>query len=241
MISVCMATFNGAQFIKEQLDSILSQLSSNDEIIVSDDCSNDETIQIIKSYNDNRIKIYTHQKKQNEYFPESNIPYATFNFENALKFAKGDIIFLSDQDDIWYPNKVKKNIELIKQYDFIMSNYSLVDKNLQMIKEKNYSKKPFSRNLLKTLFVPHLIGCCFCFKRSVLEKALPFPSSTCCHDLWIGTVALKFFKVYYCDEPLIYHRVWEYNTSAAGKKSQTSIWYKIKYRFLAFKNIVLKR
>lgn len=61
-ISVCMATYNGEKYIKEQIDSILCQLSENDELIISDDRSKDRTIDIIKSYNDSRIKLYIHEK-----------------------------------------------------------------------------------------------------------------------------------------------------------------------------------
>ena len=58
MISVCMATYNGQKYIKEQIDSILCQLSEDDELVVSDDHSSDKTVDIISSYNDDRIKIY---------------------------------------------------------------------------------------------------------------------------------------------------------------------------------------
>ena len=97
MISVCIATYNGSKYIKEQIDSILPQLDECDEIIVSDDSSTDNTLSILKSYHDRRIIIFTNQK--------FNSPI--YNFENALKHAKGDIIFLSDQDDIWEFNKVQ--------------------------------------------------------------------------------------------------------------------------------------
>ena len=58
MISVCMATYNGSKFIKEQIDSILCQLSMDDELVISDDHSTDETFDIINSYNDSRLKFY---------------------------------------------------------------------------------------------------------------------------------------------------------------------------------------
>ena len=83
-ISVCMATYNEAKYIREQLESILCQLSEDDEIIVSDDGSTD----IIMSYHDNRVKVLHHISS-----PGSSFVKATRNFENALLHAHGDYIF----------------------------------------------------------------------------------------------------------------------------------------------------
>lgn len=99
-ISVCMATYNEAKYIREQLESILCQLSEDDEIIVSDDGSTDGTIDIIMSYHDNRVKVLHHISS-----PGSSFVKATRNFENALLHAHGDYI-LADQDDVWHKNKV---------------------------------------------------------------------------------------------------------------------------------------
>ncbi len=96
MISVCIATYNASKYINAQIVSILGQLASNDEVIVSGDLSTDDTVEIITSINDARIKVI-----------KSNIRLGVIkNFERSLYAAKGDIIFLSDQDDIWLPNKV---------------------------------------------------------------------------------------------------------------------------------------
>lgn len=91
MISVCMPTYNGEKFIRIQLESILSQLGNDDEIVISDDSSTDKTVEITKSFNDSRIHLL-----------ENNTFHSPiYNLENALKNAKGDFIFLSDQDDEW--------------------------------------------------------------------------------------------------------------------------------------------
>ena len=94
MISVCIATYNGEKYIKEQLLSILPQLGKKDEVIISDDHSTDNTLDIVKGLNDNRIKIVMNNREKGY----------TSNFENALSYAIGDYIFLSDQDDIWMSN-----------------------------------------------------------------------------------------------------------------------------------------
>lgn len=98
MISVCLATYNGQQYILEQLQTILPQLSEDDEIIISDDNSTDNTVNLIKSINDNRIKIFINKSGKRIY---------TKNFENAINHSLGDFIFLCDQDDVWMPNKVE--------------------------------------------------------------------------------------------------------------------------------------
>ena len=111
MISVCIATHNGAHYIKEQIESILCQLGSTDEIIISDDGSTDKTIDILLAFKDKRIKI--HHFKQLVKSKHSHT-YVCKNFENALKYAKGEYIFLADQDDWWMPDKVEKCLLALK-------------------------------------------------------------------------------------------------------------------------------
>ena len=98
MISICIATFNGEHYIKDQLLSILPQLTVHDEVIISDDNSSDKTIKIIEEFNDLRIKIYYNNPLKKGY---SN------NFENALSKSNQQLIFLCDQDDIWFNNKIQ--------------------------------------------------------------------------------------------------------------------------------------
>ena len=123
MISVCMATYNGETYIKEQIESIINQLSSSDELIISDDKSTDNTLKIINEFKDPRIKIYIHEKDHG----------FVKNFENALEKAKGDFIFLSDQDDIWLPNKVAATLKELEYYDFVVSDCITINKYGEII------------------------------------------------------------------------------------------------------------
>ena len=164
MISVCMATYNGEKYIKEQLSSILSQLSEKDEIIVSDDSSTDKTVEIIESFQDKRIKILKNNK-----FRQPNL-----NFENALKYSKGDIIFLSDQDDVWIENKVEIILNQLKKYDLIVSDAFITNEKLNITNDSLFSEVNSNRGILKNIIKNTYYGCCMAFKRKVLKKALPF-------------------------------------------------------------------
>lgn len=219
MISVCMATYNGEKYLQEQLDSILKQLSENDEIIISDDLSSDKTVEIIKSYRDKRIKLYIHEKDHG----------FVKNFENALKHANGDIIFLSDQDDIWMPDKVKITIDALNDCDFTVSDCITINENKQVISQsriQDYNiKTGFWRLMIKTRY----LGCCMAFKRNVLEAVLPFPGNVYLmeHDLWIASVAECFFKTKLIEKPLIYYRRHGHNVSSGGSSKGYSLPIKV--------------
>lgn len=229
MISVCIATYNGEKYIKKQIDSILAQLSGDDEVIISDDNSTDNTIHILKSMKDERIKIYTHKRK---IVSHSCIFHrlATFNFENALRYAKGDFIFLADQDDIWESDKVRICIKALEVYDLIMTNYSIIDENDHMVASSYYLKNPISSLLINIIRMP-FHGCCMAFKRQILSKALPFPEKLILHDNWIGFIALlNKYNVGYIDIPVLKYRRHFNNVSAQKGKSNNSILFKILYR-----------
>ena len=217
MISVCMATYNGEKYIKEQLSSILSQLSEKDEIIVSDDSSTDKTVEIIESFQDKRIKILKKNK-----FRQPNL-----NFENALKYSKGDIIFLSDQDDVWVENKVEIILNQLKKYDLIVSDAFITNEKLNITNESLFSEVNSNRGILKNIIKNTYYGCCMAFKREVLKKALPFPKTReIGHDLWLGIIADRYFKVKFLKEKLIYFRRHE-NTLTTIKKSKRRLIVKL--------------
>lgn len=232
MISVCIATYNGEKYIKNQLESILLQLNENDEIIISDDNSNDNTINTINALKDNRIKVYFNSKEQGY----------TKNFESALERASGDIIFLSDQDDIWFENKVKKSLEFLKNSDFVISDASIVNNNLEIKHRSNFKLRNVNHSLLSNLYKCRYLGACYAFKRKVLLKALPFPEKQKLipHDYWLFMVGKVFFNLKIINLPLIKYRRHDMNTSNGGEKSDNSIFSKIKIRLYLFLNL-LKR
>jgi glycosyltransferase involved in cell wall biosynthesis len=221
-ISVCIATYNGEQFILEQITSILTQLAANDEVIISDDNSTDKTLNLIKTLNDKRIKIYINTGEKG---------YSS-NFENALKQATGDYIFLSDQDDIWKNNKIQICVEYLKHYDFIVSDATVINMNNEILCNSFFSMRNPHKTLLGNLVRFGYLGCCFACRKNVIDKALPFPPNhkLATHDNWIFLIAIMFFKIKVLDEKLILYKRHTSNVSTGGFVDRTTLGFKIKYR-----------
>lgn len=230
-ISVCMATYNGEKYIKEQLESILSQIGENDEVIISDDISIDNTIDIIKSFNDARIKIYVNKTKLG----------ATANFNASLTKASGDIIFLSDQDDVWMNDKVSICLKNLELYDLIVTNCKVVNEKLDIKYESYFNIVNSGKGFLKNLYKSTYLGCCLAFKKDILKVVLPIPNNLMMyHDWWLGFIAEKRFKVYFESKPLLLYRRHENTTSSTVGKSKNSLFFKIKSRWQLF-TLGLKR
>lgn len=238
MISVCMATYNGSKYIKEQLLSILSQIGPGDEVIISDDNSTDKTVEIIKDIKDNRIKLFAFDRIKDGLLPVNLI---TSNFENALKHAVGDYIYLSDQDDVWCPDKVETIQKYLKDYDYVVSDCYVTDKNLKVMSPTRFDGS-VTKNKYKALISPTpWQGSCAAFNRNVLDRALPFPKNLQSHDRWIGYIGSLFYKSLIIEKPLIYYRRHDDNTSSGGiTKSNASIMYKVGTRLYYIFNL-LKR
>ena len=228
MISVCIATYNGEKFIKEQIDSILRQLSLDDEIIVSDDGSTDGTIVIINCIGDKRIRIIEGPRKHSP----------TFNFENALKEAKGNYIFLADQDDVWKTNKVEVCMKWLQKYDCVVSDAQVTDSNLNPLYPSLYAIMQVRQgHIYNTVWKNGYTGCCMAFRRNILEASLPFPKDIPMHDIWIGNVAAYKYNVKFIPDKLILFRRHKETISCNGKGSKYSIWQQMKFRWSIIKNI----
>jgi glycosyltransferase involved in cell wall biosynthesis len=227
MISVCIPTFNGEKYIRQQLDSILCLLGPEDEVIISDDSSRDSTLSIIKSYTDSRIKLY--------YWNDFKSPI--FNLEYALKKAKGDWIFLADQDDVWLAGRVALAIEKLASYDIVVCNSHIVDQSLNIIHPSYFEWKGCGGGFLRNLRKNSYLGCSLAFNRSILEFALPFPKKIAMHDIWIGMVGELIGRSCFISEPLFLYRRHEGNftydiTKTDETLSDFSVWYKVWYRVL---------
>lgn len=214
-----MATYNGERYVAEQIQSILLQLSPNDEIIISDDGSCDNTLDIILQFEDERIKLF-HNKNHG----------LIHNFENALKNAIGDYVFLCDQDDVWLPNKVNEMLDALQLYDLVVSDCAVVDKNLNIISESFFNQRLSRKGFLKNLYKNSYLGCCMAFRQKVLDYVLPFPKYIAMHDIWIGLMVELHGTSYFLEKPLMLYRRHGHNVSPSSEKSNYSLFYQIKYR-----------
>ncbi|GAB4015098.1 glycosyltransferase family 2 protein [Spirosoma koreense] len=208
-VSVCMATYNGALFIEEQIISILNQLSDDDELIISDDGSTDSTISLIESFCDPRIHLVINPRYGS----------AVRNFENALRHAKGKVIFLSDQDDIWYPDKVEVLLKDLNHYDLVLTDCRVVDEQGHTLSESFFASRGSQLGFWRNLWKNSYMGCCMAFNRKVLTYALPFPKHIHMHDWWIGLLTELHGTSYFRNQPLIQYRRHKANVSPTSEGS----------------------
>ena len=220
MNSVCVATYNGELFIDQQLRSILAQIAPEDEVIISDDGSTDNTLKIVDSIGDKRIRIR-----------HSNAHYFKDNFIEAMYEAKGDIIFLSDQDDVWLPGKYERCIKELEEVDLVCTNSEMTDGELNIIEPNFFSIYHSGPGVFKNAMNNTYYGSCMAFRRSLLKAALPMPSTReIGHDIWLGLVAEMTGKVRFIDTPyLLYRRHEDAKTSTNGllHRSKRPLWLKI--------------
>ncbi|PPC95367.1 MAG: alpha-L-Rha alpha-1,3-L-rhamnosyltransferase [Methylotenera sp.] len=226
MISVCIATYNASIYIHAQIISILNQLAQNDEIIISDDLSTDNTIEIITNINDARIKVIK---------GDSTLGVVK-NFERALFAAKGDLIFLADQDDVWLPNKVQVCKTLLVNYILVVSDCAVVDSNLNSLSPSFFALKNSKKGVLKNIYKNSYIGCCMAFKRELLDIALPFPKTIPMHDIWIGLLADIVGDVVFTKERLLLYR--RHKANLSPMQSNSRLFTKIKIRFVLLASLL---
>lgn len=210
MISVCLATYNGEKFIRDQVESILNQLDVDDELIVSDDGSTDSTVEILKSYPDNRIKIYYNKNNHG----------VNGNFENAINHSNGDYIYLSDQDDIWLDGKIDACQAALQNYHCIIHDAIVVDQDLKPIYDSFFEERHSGPGFWKNIYRNSYLGCCMAFRREILQLVLPIPyKSTYYHDNWIGSLSDVVYGVKFISFKGILFRRHSNNTSFTAKNS----------------------
>lgn len=225
-VSVVLASYNGGKFIEKQIDSIICQLRPYDELIISDDGSTDETLSIIKSFNSSNVKLV-------------DGPHRGYieNFESLIAKTKGDIIVISDQDDVWKKDKLERirdafndnksawvilhNADYIDDEDITCGNSIFYDRN---------AKHGFIKNLLKSSYY----GCCMAISREYKNIIIPFPLREMSYDQWIGLFAEKHNRAVFIDECLIHHRIHETNQT-----QKRNILYRIQFRITLLKYMYL--
>lgn len=229
--AICMATYNGEDYLDEQISSILSQLQPNEKLFISDDGSQDDTLKIIYSYGD-KIQLVS----------SSYSGGVVSNFERVLTAAYNSgakNIILSDQDDIWMKNRmedIRQNLDLA---DIIMMNGHITDSDLNPTGYTIFEKIGVSTGFFANFLRPKYVGCCMAFRREILDVALPFPRSLPWHDWFISLIGELFFNVKHISKPSIYYRRHGNNHSDTSEKSKNSFFKKLKLRYRMFVAIII--
>ena len=228
MISVCMATYNGEKYVAKQLGSILPQLRASDEVVISDDSSTDRTIEVIERLDDPRIRILKGQKFKNP----------IYNFENAILNARGEFVFLSDQDDLWMPDKISVVMASLKENDLVLTDCQIIDSEDRVIEDSFFRINNTGPGFWKNLSHNSYLGCCMAMRKSVVSKSTPFPKDIPMHDWWIGMVCEQFFRIKIIHKPLIQYRRHGHNATTSGEKSTSTIFDKFRYRYALLKGLM---
>lgn len=213
MISVCMASFNGSKYIAQQLQSILIQLEPDDEVVIVDDASQDDTVSKISDFNDPRVRLF-----------ENDINYGVIAaFERSLVLARGDYIFLSDQDDVWRPDKVSKMMDCFTKYPEVtlcLSDCLIIDGSGK-INAKTYfeTRGSFKHGITPNIIKNKFLGCSIAFRKTMICHILPIPGKIPAHDMWIGLINEIYGRTALINETLFDYRRHSDNVSSMTHES----------------------
>lgn len=244
--SVAICTYNGEKYIKNQIDSILNQSIAVDEIIICDDCSNDNTLDILKEYQKkfpDLIKIFVN---------ETNLRTVK-NFEKAISLCSNEIIFLSDQDDIWMKNKVETILDFFiknKNINCVATNGECIDNNGLSVEGfiiwdviEYLSKNKIAHNYLDLLLLSgnFATGATMAFRKKIATEFLPFPiKDNFYHDEWMAIVASEKEEFSFLNEKLIKYRLHQnqqVGSVLVGNKEKTINIFTRNYDQLDFKSL----
>lgn len=204
-VSIALATYNGAEFIREQLESFALQTRLPDEVVVCDDGSSDATLDIVRQFAQKAsFPVYVWSNSRNL--------GVTQNFSRALEYCTGDLIFLSDQDDVWFPRKLEKICAVASKKPSVllfMNNAEIVDRYLDgqgVTKLGQFD----SAGIERASFV---MGCCMALRQELVDLAVPIPSGCDSHDDWISLISRAMNSKVVVDEPLQFYRIHGRNES----------------------------
>ncbi|KRD44637.1 glycosyl transferase [Cellulomonas sp. Root930] len=211
-VSVCMATYNGEAWVGEQVGSVLAQLGERDELVVVDDASTDGTVDVLRSFDDPRIRLTV---------AERNRGYVA-TFADALARSRGTYLLLADQDDVWTPGRVDVMTAALADHDVVAGNLRIMDGTdltgpfgQQPWRLDPADSHRHARNALGILAGTRpYFGCAMGLRRAVLERATPFPPYlTESHDLWFALYGNVTGSVQHLSDVLVRRRLHEGNAS----------------------------
>lgn len=203
-IAVCIATYNGERYIKDQLDSIACQTIKPDLVVISDDNSCDETFNICKKYKLLNIHLVKNNFRKGY---SGNFKSALINLPDDI-----DIVFFSDQDDVWFPHKIELHIDLYNMntdFECIYNDVSIVNEFL----EGRFISKMFNTLLETSDIKYYVMGCACSFKFQIIKDFINYDPEIVTHDNYVSYFFNKRDSVFYSNVVLQYYRRHEKNTS----------------------------
>jgi len=231
MVAVLMSTYNGCAFLKEQIDSILSQSHSDFVLYIRDDGSTDGTWELLSDYQDPRIQLLR----------GANLGPAGSFFALIREAADADYLFFSDQDDVWYPDKLERMLREIRKYDecpaMVFSDFAMIDEtgcqtNPSYAAFASLRVTPGQVGVDKLIPQPYVFGCASVINRKLAELVQVPPEGIEMHDCWISLTAAAVGKLIYLPEQTIAHRF--HSSNATGRKDHTDFRVRLKRLFSGF-------
>ena len=213
-VSVCMATYNGEAYMRAQLESILAGLEPQDEVVIVDDASSDGTVELLNALTDPRVSVYA--RAENRGYVRT--------FEEALSRATGEVLMLSDQDDVWIAGRRAALVEATVERAVAASNLVLLGDDAALrspltgrdwlLRAADGSRRWHNQWRILIGDAPYF-GCTMAIRRDFLDRMLPFPGYlTESHDLWIATLANSAGELAHVEKPTLRRRLHGGNASA---------------------------
>ena len=242
-VQILLATYNGARFLREQLDSLFNQTFQDFTVLVRDDGSTDDTLQILSAYQQkfpDKINVLKDNLK--------NLG-ATQNFGVLLENASADYVFFCDQDDIWLSHKIERSLQKIQALEngnhevpcFIFSDMKAMDEAGNITDDSVWSKlllhpEYCTLNRLLIQNIPH--GCTMLINKAMRDLATPIPKEAILHDHWMALIGAACGKSAYIEEPLLLLRNHTQNVTRKKnslsdklKRFSTNFWSKDQYEY----------
>ena len=215
--SVCMATYRGAQYVREQIESILMQLGPNDELVVVDDASPDNTVDVVKGFADHRIRLIEAGKNQG---------YVR-TFEQAVLASRGEYVFLADQDDVWIAGRLEVMVSALGLSGVVASNFAVLGQGDRgrVPELRAADSTHHARNIIGAVvgYRPYY-GCGMAMTRKQAEIFAPVPQYLVeSHDLWLALCGNVAKSMCHLESPTLLRRLHAENVTPRGWRSMSAI------------------
>jgi len=237
-IVILLSTYNGGQYLREQLDSLFSQSYRDFILLVRDDGSTDDTVKILSDY------VIRYPERMQLVRDQAGNLGASGSFSWLMQYALDkraelelDSLYLMfcDQDDTWYEDKIARQVNAMvsSEAELTVPTPVLVHSDLQVVASDNspiaeslaaYQGLETERNRFPNMVISNLVtGCTALINEPLARRALPVPAQAIMHDWWLALVASAFGKVVYLDTPLIHYRQHGNNTIGAKEREPRGV------------------